>query len=117
MLAELVPAQAVVLAVRVLAPVVAVPRVAELAQVLAVELQAARPVAALLLAVAQQPAELVLQQAELAQRLGVQQRPAAQRQPAVQRQLVLVRQQRLVQLLPLLQPQQRWVWWQPLWRL
>ncbi len=74
-----------------LAPVVAVPRVAELAQVLAVELQAARPVAALLLAVAQQPAELVLQQAELAQRL--------------------------VQLQPLLQPQQRWVWWQPLWRL
>ena len=90
---------------------VAVPRVAELAQVLAVVLQAARPVAALLLAVAQQLAERVLQQAELAQRLGVQQRPV------VQRQLVLVRQQRLVQLQPLLQPQQRWDWWQPLWRL
>jgi hypothetical protein len=101
----------------VLAPVVAVPRVAELAQVLAVVLQAARPVAALLLAVAQQLAERVLQQAELAQRLGVQQRPAAQRQPVVQRQPALVPQLRLVQLQPLLQPQQRWVWWQPLWRL
>jgi hypothetical protein len=87
----LVPAQVVELAVRALAPVVVAPQVAELAQVLAVVLQAARPVAALLLA------ELVLQQAELALQLGVQ--------------------QRLVQLQPLLQPQQRWVWWQPLWRL
>jgi hypothetical protein len=99
------------LAVRALAPVVVAPQVAELAQVLAVVLQAARPVAALLLAVAQQLAELVLQQAELAQR------PAAQRQPVVQRQLVLVRQLRLVQQQLQLQQPRRLVWWLPVWRL
>ena len=118
MRAVLVPAQVVELAVRALAPVVVAPQVAELAQVLAVVLQAARPVAALLLAVEQQLAELVLQQAELAQRPVVQQRPVAQRQPVVpQRQLVLVRQQQLVQQQQPLQQPRRLVWWLPVWRL
>jgi len=110
--AVLVPAQVVELAARALAPVVVAPQVAELAQVLAVVLQAARPVAALLLAVEQQLAELVLQLAELAQR------PVVQRQPVVQqRQLVLVRQQRLVQQQLQLQQPRRLVWWLPVWRL